>query len=66
MLEKTEIHANMGGKRKKTGFPDFSLQVATFRGWNLLLLCCVAGFKERNSRLSYPLPWEERSVNRSG
>lgn len=42
VLEKTEIHANIGGgeKRKKMGFPEFSLKVAIFKEWNLVPLCC--------------------------
>lgn len=54
MLEKTEIHANMGGGRKKMGFPEFSLKVATFRERNLVP--CVAGFKGKALRVSLHAP----------
>lgn len=40
------------------GFSGFSLKVATFRELNLVL--CVAGLKERCSRLSSVLPQEGR------
>lgn len=66
VLEKTEIHANIGGGRKerKWVFQSFLLKLPSSR--NGTWCPCVAGFKERNSELSYTLPWEGRSAARSG
>lgn len=53
-----------GKKGKKMGFPGLSLKVATSGKRNFMP--CVAGFKERNSGLSYVLPCERQRCSQRG
>lgn len=64
VLEKTEIHANMGGKESKWVFQTSLLKMQPSKNGNQG--SAAAGFEDGNAGLSHVLPREGRLVARSG